>query len=222
MSSQTAGQGPSSAGTWAGLAAAGVVVYVLVDIALALLRPGLSLVHNPESDYGVGPFSWLMDLNFLLRGALTACLLVALFWWCRTSQLARLGVLLLAVWGGFSALLAAFPDDPLGTPATASGSVHLLLALVAFLGALGGTVLLSVSGGNLPPLRRARGWLLALSLLAVVPFLALLRAGFRADSQGGLYERVFLALELAWILVASLTVVRERRLNLERRLISAG
>jgi hypothetical protein len=191
------------------MAAAGVVTYVLVDVTLALLRPGLSLVHNPESDYGVGPFSWLMDLNFLLRGALTACLLVAIVRCWRPSPLGRLGVVLMAVWAGFSALLAVFPDDPLGTPATASGAIHLLLALVAFLGALVGTFLLSLAAGRLPPLQRVRGWLLALSVLAALPFLALLRAGFRADGPGGLYERTFLALELAWILVAALSVVRE-------------
>jgi hypothetical membrane protein len=215
MSGQTADQSPSSARTWAGLAAAGVVLYVLVDIALALVRPGLSLVHNPESDYGVGPFSWLMDLNFLLRGALTACLLLAIVRSWRPTPLARLGVLLLAMWGGFSALLAAFPDDPLGTPATAGGSVHLLLALMAFLGALAGTLVLSLAAGQLPPLVGARGWLLALAAVAVIPLLALLRTGFRADGSGGLYERVFLALELAWILVAALNVVRERQLKVE-------
>ena len=209
MSSQNADRGTSAARSWAILAVAGVIAYVLADVALALLRPGLSLVHNPESDYGVGPFSWLMDLNFLLRGALTACLLVAIVRCWRPPALGRLGVVLLAVWAGFSALLAVFPDDPLGTPATASGAIHLLLALVAFLGALVGTFLLSLAAGRRPLRQRLRGWLLALSVLAAVPFLALLRAGFRADSLGGLYERLFLALELAWMLVAALSVVRE-------------
>ncbi len=211
MSGQAADQVLFPARTWAGLAAAGVFVYLLVDVALALLRPGLSLVHSPESDYGVGPFSWLMDLNFLLRGALTVCLVVAIVRGCRPAPLARLGVLALAVWGIFSALLAVFPDDPLGTPATASGAIHLWLALVAFLGALLGTIVLSLAAGHLLPLQSARGWLLGLSVLAVVPLLALLRAGFGAESAGGLYERIFLALELAWILVAALTLARKPR-----------
>ena len=222
MSSQAADRGLARARTWARLAAAGVLVYVLVDAVLALLRPGLSLLHNPESDYGVGPFFWLMDLNFLLRGALTLCLVVAIVSCWRPSPLARLGALLLAVWGVFSALLAVFPDDPLGTPATASGAIHLVLALVAFLGALVGTILLSLAAGHLPPLQGVRGWLLALSLLAVVPLLALLRAGFRAESLGGLYERIFLALELAWILVTALTLARGRQLEVQEGTSSAG
>lgn len=208
MSRQEASRGMARG--WAGLAAAGIAAYALVDVTLALLRPGLSLIYNPESDYGVGPFSWLMDLNFLLRGALTACLLVAIASCWRPSPLGRVGAVLLAVWAGSSALLAVFPDDPLGTPATAGGAIHLLLALVAFLGALLGTILLSLAAGGRPPLQPLRGWLLALSLLAALPFLALLRAGFGAASPGGLYERIFLATELSWILVAALAVLRER------------
>ncbi len=141
-------------------------------------------------------------------------------WW--PSPLARLAALLLAVWGVFSALLAVFPDDPLGTPATARGAIHLVLALVAFLGALVGTILLSLAAAHLPPLQRVRGWLLALSLLAVGPLLALLRAGFRAESLGGLDERIFLALELAWILVTALTLARRRQLEVQEGTRSAG
>ncbi len=61
-----------------------------------------------------------------------------------------------------------------------------------------------------------RGWLLGLSVLAVVPFLALLKAGVRAETAGGLYERIFLALELAWILVAALTLARRRQLEVRQ------
>jgi len=46
-------------------------VYVAIDVALAFLRPGDSLLPNAESDYGVGPWSWLMDVNFLVRCAAT-------------------------------------------------------------------------------------------------------------------------------------------------------
>ena len=73
-----------------------------------------------------------------------------------------------------------------------------------------------------PHRNAARGWLLALSLLAVVPLLALLRAGFRAESLGGLDERIFLALELAWILVTALTLARRRQLEVQEGTSSAG
>ena len=54
------------------LALAGVVLYAVIDTALVFLRPQFSILHNAESDYGSsGPWAWLMDLNFLLRCALS-------------------------------------------------------------------------------------------------------------------------------------------------------
>lgn len=61
---------------WAGVA--GVAVYVAIDVALAFLRPDYSLLHNAESDYGVGPWSWLMDVNFLLRCLTTLAIVAAM------------------------------------------------------------------------------------------------------------------------------------------------
>ncbi len=196
---------------WAGLAALGVVIYVLIDVALAFLRPDLSLIHNAESDYGNGPYSWLMDINFLLRGALTFCLAAAIAKRWRPSTRARWGLILLVGWGVFSALLAFFPDNPPGTPHTASGGIHLLFAFIAFFCALIGTIVLSIRVDYLPALEGARNWLLTLSVLAVLPILALGRSGFLASSPGGLFERIFLALELAWILFAAVRLALVQR-----------
>ena len=63
---------PSRAKPLARLAVAGVAGYVAIDILLAFLRPGYSLIYNAESDYGRGPWSWVMDLNFVLRCALSS------------------------------------------------------------------------------------------------------------------------------------------------------
>jgi hypothetical protein len=40
-------------------------------VLLGFLRPRYSLLYNAESDYGRGPWYWVMDLNFLLRCALS-------------------------------------------------------------------------------------------------------------------------------------------------------
>ena len=60
-------------------ALAGVGVYVAIDVLLAFLRPGYSLIYNAESDYGRGPWYWVMDLNFLLRCALSLAIAAALY-----------------------------------------------------------------------------------------------------------------------------------------------
>ncbi len=67
-------KGRLRAETLAWFALAGVVVYVGIDVLLRLLRPRYSLIYNAESDYGRGPWYWVMDLNFLLRCALSLAL----------------------------------------------------------------------------------------------------------------------------------------------------
>ena len=60
------------AGSLAPLVLVGILLYVAIDAALVFLRPQFSLLHSAESDYGsLGSWDWLMDLNFLLRGALS-------------------------------------------------------------------------------------------------------------------------------------------------------
>jgi hypothetical protein len=54
------------------------------------------------------------------------------------------------------------------------------------------------------------GLLTALSWGALVPILALGKAHLRPHSLGGLYEKVFLAVELAWFLVAAWWIARAR------------
>lgn len=61
---------------WAWLTLAGAVVYVALDVVAQLLPPHYGPVRQAESDLGVGPFGWVMSVNFIVRGLLTACALV--------------------------------------------------------------------------------------------------------------------------------------------------
>jgi len=45
------------------LAIGGGIAYVAIDVVLRFLRPGYSLLYNAESDYGRGPWYWVMDLT---------------------------------------------------------------------------------------------------------------------------------------------------------------
>ncbi|HVC23104.1 MAG TPA: DUF998 domain-containing protein [Candidatus Dormibacteraeota bacterium] len=189
-------------------ASVAVVIYVLIDVLLAFLRPDLSLLHRAESDYGVGPYSWLMDINFLLRGVLSLALAAALLRLGAKTGRLRVGVGFLAAWGIGSALLAFFPDDPPGTPPTTAGAIHLDLALVAFLCAVVGTIALSLGLRHFPELRQLGGFLLALAVVAIIPLALLGHTHFRPQSLGGLYERIFLGLELLWILIVGIACQR--------------
>jgi hypothetical membrane protein len=194
-------------------ASSGVVIYVLIDVALAVLRPDLSLLHRAESDYGVGPYSWLMDINFLLRGVLSLALAWSLLRVASGTSRLRVGVVLLAAWGVGSGVLAFFPDDPPGTPITTSGQVHLVVALIAFLCAAVATIVLSVGIRHFAQLRSLYPLLLVLSIAAVVALTLLGHSHFRPHTLDGLYERLFLGLELLWILIVGLRLYRTSQLS---------
>jgi hypothetical membrane protein len=184
------------------VAVAGVIVYVGIDVLLRFLRPDYSLLYNAESDYGRGPWYWVMDLNFLLRGALSVAIVLALPRAARLDDRGRGGLLLVAIWAGCSALLAFFADDVEGQPLTGSGIVHLALAFIAFPCVAIGTVLLSSNLVSGQSRRSAAAVLLAVSVAGAAALLLLATAFGHKHAPGGLYERIFLGLELLWIALA--------------------
>jgi len=188
---------------WARAAIGGIVAYVAIDVALVFLRPHFSVLHNAESDYGSkGRYAWLMDLNFVLRCLLSLAVVRALALTVERPRL-RPALGLLAVWAICSGLLGFFPDDPVGTRTQGLAKVHLALAGVAFVAVALGTRLATRA------LRVEKRWrpviapLAVLSWGAVVPIVLLGRSHLRPHTLGGLYEKLFLALELAWLLVAA-------------------
>lgn len=214
-SGAVAGGGRLAVGRWGGrmadaaaltrLVFIGVILYAAIDVALVFLRPRFSILHNAESDYGShGSWAWLMDLNFLLRCALSLAAVRALLLALRGSVASarlRFGVMLLVVWAVGSGLLAFFPDDPVGTPTTGSGKVHLALAFIAFAAILVGARSVSSALRMYPRWQAFSLPLTVLSWGAVIPLVLLGHAHFRANTLGGLYEKLFLAVELVWLLV---------------------
>jgi hypothetical membrane protein len=201
----------------------GVAVYVVIDVALVFLRPEFSVLHNAESDYGsAGAYAWLMDLNFLLRCALSLAAVRALALTANTGSLLRTALAFLTTWAIASGLLAFFPDDPVGTTTHGAARVHLVLAFVAFVAVILGTRLATRA------LRTDAAWrpvipaLMILSWGALVPILLLGRARLRANSYGGLYEKIFLLIELIWLFIAAAWVARlEEASTADPRLVSS-
>ena len=216
---------------WARAAVVGVVAYVLIDLALAVLRPDVRLLHDPESDYGNGPWSWLMDANFLLRGGLSLAAAIALASSLlgrhvgptdlrsagsramssqppSSSRATRLGLTLLMTWAVASTVLAFVPDDLRGATPTRHGELHLLAAIVGFVCVATATVLLSRVVSGLPAWATVARTLSILSVGGVAALVLLGLSRLPYNAFGGLWERVFLALELAWILISSLPLAR--------------
>jgi len=199
---------PSRTKPLARLALAGVGGYVAIDILLAFLRPEYSLIYNAESDYGRGPWFWVMDANFLLRCALSLAIASALSQVLRPDGRTRGGLALVVTWAICSGLLAFFADDVEGTPQHGSGVVHLVLAFIAFTAIAIGAVLISASLMSDPAWRPAAPVLLVISIAAAIAYLLLGGALKHHHAPDGLYERVFLGLELLWIAIAAIALSR--------------
>jgi Protein of unknown function (DUF998) len=152
-----------------------------------------------------------MDINFLLRCALSLAIAAALYQVVRPDGRTRAGLALLVTWAICSGLLAFFADDPEGTPQHGSGIVHLILAFIAFTCITIGTILISASLMSDPAWRPAAPILLAISVVGAIAYLLLGAATKHHHAPGGLYERIFLGLELLWIAVAAVAIARRTR-----------
>ncbi|MGH7142380.1 MAG: DUF998 domain-containing protein [Candidatus Saccharimonadales bacterium] len=198
----------SQSGLWPYITIFGIIIYLLIDILLAHLRPDYSLLHNAESDYGRGPYGWVMDLNFLLRCGLSLALVKCLWDTFPKNNPLKKASYWLIIWAVSSGLLAFFADNPYGYPHIWSGSIHLLLAFIAFVGAIVAMIQISRL------LRLESGWhdissvLLAIGFLSILAVLFLAKASFGPHRLGGLYERIFLGLVLLWEIVVAARIAQ--------------
>jgi MFS family permease len=197
----------------------GVVVYVSVDVVLQFLPPYYSPISEAESNLAVGPFGWIMNLNFLGRAVTSFAAAGALLSVARAagrgrsarrslSSLLVTGLTLFTLGGLCSAVLAFFPADVLPPERrapgrtviaeTTVGSVHLGVATLGFIAALLAIVLLTAwayRSGCLPAVRRGA---LAFTVLAAVGLMFLALTVTVLPSLIGLAERTCLVGILGW------------------------
>jgi hypothetical membrane protein len=201
---------------FATVAMVGVVVYVLVDVVLQFLPPHYSVISDAESNLAVGPFGWIMNLNFLGRAVLTLCAAVAIGLTGPSSRLRRAGLVLMILAGACSAALAFLPTDinPPGEfglrTSTMTGALHLVVASLGFFAALAGFALLTGWLRGSAQLRAVYPAALALTAVAAggLSFVGL--ADHLAPNLIGLAERVCLAGILGWAFVVCAAVRRMR------------
>jgi hypothetical membrane protein len=187
------------------LTIAGAVLWTALVVAAQMLTPGQSALRLGMSGLATGRYGWLMKLAFVVRG-LTALALVA-----AVAGSVPAALVLFAAWGGGSALLACYDTDMPGLKRTRRGQAHALIALLAYVAAVAGMVLISL------PLRHAEAtagvgrWALFIALVAAVAMVAQF-AGFAVAARpaagglgrhAGLLQRVFLALVMLWTVVVA-------------------
>ena len=189
----------------------GVALYVVLDVVAQLLPPHYSPVSQAESDLAVGKYGFVMTINFLNRGVLS---LLFIYAFLRTLDLAgvarsqfRAGTYLLGAWAVGAVLLAIFPTDVPATPVSWHGAIHLVLAIVAFIGGAFGTLAISQRLNQNTQFSVLRRLALPISVVVVVLWIIEFGLPFFAPHLngriGGLTERLFLGSVLLWIGAAS-------------------
>ncbi|MDG6904322.1 MAG: DUF998 domain-containing protein [Nitrososphaerota archaeon] len=197
----------------------GIVLYIVLDVIAQLLPPHYSPIRDAESDLAVGPYGFIMTINFVNRGILSLSFIYAFL---KTLDLTggkrtpfRSGYYFLGIWAVGALLLAIFPTDVPATPISWHGAIHLVVALVAFIGGAMGVLVLSrhfaenVSTKGAKRIAVALGWLSVLLLVVQLGFQFILpRLSARFF---GLTERLFLASVLLWILTISIYMVTHKQ-----------
>jgi hypothetical protein len=188
-----------------------IILYAVLDVIAQSLPPHYSPIRQTESDLAVGEFGFIMTLNFLNRGVLS---LIFIFAFLRTLDLAgvarshfRTGTYLLGAWALGAILLAVFPTDVPATPVSWHGAIHIVVAVIAFLGGALGTFAISRKLGISHEFEALKPVALPLSVIAMIFFV--IEFGVLFVSPGlsarisGLTERVFLSSVLLWIGIVS-------------------
>jgi hypothetical protein len=195
--------------TFGVIAILAVSVQVLILVVLHALPTGYHPVRDAISDYGVGRYRGYFWAQ-LAAGAL-ACAFVA-FALADLHPYAPTGVVVLLLANAAARLLMpAFPTDQSGNRfKSVKGTVHMLLAIVAF-----GAVAAAATGlgglfSHYPPWHEAKGLLVALGwvVLAGAVATALALIGPRLKRIFGLVERLFTLSVIVWLYVISIELVR--------------
>ncbi|HEX8729997.1 MAG TPA: DUF998 domain-containing protein [Ktedonobacterales bacterium] len=124
------------------LTIAGIALYLVLGVVAQLLPPHYSPVRQAESDLAVGPYGYVMTINFVVRGALSLTLLAGLMQGVADRARSKIGEALIGVWAVGAFLLALFPTD-VNSRATVHGIIHLVVALVALCAVTAGELLVS-------------------------------------------------------------------------------
>jgi len=207
----------------------GIVLYVVLDIIAQLLPPHYSPISQAESDLAVGKFGFIMTINFLNRGVLS---FLFIFGFIQTLHFAgavrrqfQASIYLLSAWAVGAILLAVFPTDVPATPASWHGAIHLIVAIIAFIGGAFGTVAISNALGQNRQFEGLKRVAQPLSVIVLVFWVIEFALPFISPHLntriGGLTERLFLGSVLLWIALTSAYLATHVP-NLKQSLIREG
>jgi hypothetical protein len=181
-----------------------VAYFVVIIVVLHLLRPELSPISQPTSEYAVGRYGFLMTSAFFSMSLASFALIVGLLQGVPPRARSRIGLGLLGLWGVGVLIAMSFPIDPEGAPQTVSGTIHRINGPLTFLSLTAGTILVSRGFSQDERWRPFHRTALILSLLMLAVYVVTFLNIATGSGFAGLCQRLFLAAFVTWVvLVAS-------------------
>ena len=184
------------------LALVGIAVKFLTIAALHFLRPDVNPVLEPISNYGVGPYGFLLTFADIGSVVGTLALVFGLYLGIWPPGRSYVGLFLLALYGVSELLAGIFPID-VGGEATTAGSIHNIVGNISFFCFPIAAILLSLRMGKDEQWRSFRRPALALSIVVVLTAILTI-AGFNLGIGFGVTQRVANIAVLVWMLVVAL------------------
>lgn len=182
-----------------------IVLYVALVAIAQLLPPHYSPISQTESLLAVGPYGYIMTINFVNRGVFSLLFVYAfgkiLPELGAISRRFRLGLYAIGIWGVGALLFTAFP----ATGKTLA--IHTVIGIIAFIAAPLGELSISLQLKSVKLPEPTKKLALAISVIGVLfmVFYWGVRPFFRhfSNSYSGLFERFLIGSIILWIAIVS-------------------
>ena len=180
-----------------------IILYVVLDAIAQVLPPHYSPISQAESLLAVGPYGYIMTVNFLVRGVFSL-----LFVYTLVQILTMLGenwrsykwgLCAIGIWGAGALLLAGFPA------AGRTIGVHTIIAVIVFIAAPLGELSISLKLYRVKALENVKKSAMIISMIGVLfmvfywgvlPFLHHLKS-----SYSGFFERLLIGSIILWMAI---------------------
>lgn len=182
------------------IAIAGSIYYAVAVVVLHALRPEYDPLSRVTSNYAVGPYGYLMTATFFAIAAGLMALSLGLSQTLAPLAQSRVSLALLVAAGVGAIVAGVFPTDvtPTDAPITATGVVHILAGVTAFLCIVVAAVRISMRLDRDPQWRAFRRLALLLAFSILVGFIVSIVA--QPLGGRGIGQRIFLGTVLVWLL----------------------
>jgi hypothetical membrane protein len=186
----------------------GPVVFLITDLLAGLSTPFYNYSRHSISSLAWSDFGWLQTIGFLTIGLLIELFVAGLYFGLKGNRRYDLGLGLMMLFGFGLLLVGAFHTDPYVGPHSLEGNIHLTSAKIVFwLLPLAG--LLMTSSLKKHPHWKSLFMYTWISSIFAILFMISSLIWMQDDFIWfGLFERILVGVEIAWILVMAVLLLR--------------